>query len=111
VFIKADQATLAEAIQGYCESHDVSDEYKRYIFSECAEHLMKILLVAKAEQALEFDKIPESSLLRTHIPVAALEELELAEEKATRLIENMDTEPLEAVRVACVFASVQMSDD
>lgn len=47
--------------------------------------------------------IPETSLLRNHIPVAALNELERVEDLAGRLIDNKDMEPLDAVKQASVL--------
>jgi hypothetical protein len=99
---KVARRTLTDVIKNYIESHEVSDNYKKFIFSNCSDHLNKIILGAKAKQAKEFYQVPESSLLRNHIPVAALRELELTEEMASRLIEERDMEPLEAVKQACV---------
>jgi hypothetical protein len=99
---KVARRSLTDVIKAYVESRDVSDNYKKFIFSNCSDHLNKIILGAKAKQAKEFYHIPESSLLRNHIPVDALRELELTEEMAARLIEERDTEPLEAVKQACV---------
>jgi hypothetical protein len=99
---KVARRTLTDVVKNYIESHDVSDNYKKFIFSNCSDHLNKIILGAKAKQAKEFYQVPESSLLRNHIPVAALRELELTEEMAARLIEERDMEPLEAVKQACV---------
>jgi hypothetical protein len=45
--------------------------------------------------------VPPNSLLRNHVPRAALRELALAEELASRLIEERDMEPLRAVEQAC----------
>jgi hypothetical protein len=99
---KVARRSLTDVIRDYMESHDVSDNYKRFIFANCSDHLNKIILGAKAKQARDFYQIPESSLLRNHIPVAALRELELTEEMAARLIEEREMEPLEAVKQACV---------
>jgi hypothetical protein len=99
---KVARRSLTDAIQDYTESHEVSDNYKRWIISNCSDHLNKIILGAKAKQAKKFYQLPENSLLRNHIPVDALRELELAEEMASRLIEERDMEPLEAVKQACV---------
>lgn len=99
---KVARRSLTDVIQNYIKSHELSDNYKRFIFSNCSDHLNKIILGAKAKQAREFYQIPESSLLRNHIPVAAIRELELAEEMSARLIEERDMEPLEAVKQACV---------
>jgi hypothetical protein len=99
---KVARRSLTDVIKDYMDSHELSDSYKRFIFSNCSDHLNKIILGAKAKQAREFYQIPESSLLRNHIPVAALRELELTEEMAARLIEERDMEPLEAVKQACV---------
>jgi hypothetical protein len=99
---KVARRSLTDVIKAYVESRDVSDNYKKFIFSNCSDHLNKIILGAKAKQAKEFYHIPESSLLRNHIPVDALRELELTEEMAARLIEERDMEPLEAVKQACV---------
>jgi hypothetical protein len=99
---KVARRALTDVIKDYMDSHELSDNYKRWIFTLCSDHLNKIILGAKAKQAREFYQIPESSLLRNHIPVAALRELELTEEMAARLIEERDMEPLEAVKQACV---------
>jgi glycosyltransferase involved in cell wall biosynthesis len=99
---KVARRSLTDVIKAYIESHEVSDNYKKFIFSNCSDHLNKIILGAKAKQARDFYQIPESSLLRNHVPVAALRELELTEEMAARLIEERDMEPLEAVKQACV---------
>lgn len=99
---KVARRALTDVIKDYMDSHELSDNYKRWIFTLCSDHLNKIILGAKAKQAREFYQIPESSLLRNHIPVAALRELELTEEMAARLIEERDIEPLEAVKQACV---------
>jgi hypothetical protein len=99
---KVARRSLTDVIRDYMESHNVSDNYKRFIFANCSDHLNKIILGAKAKQAREFYQIPESSLLRNHIPVDALRELELTEEMAARLIEERDMEPFEAVKQACL---------
>lgn len=99
---KVARRSLTDAIKTYCDSRGVSDNYKRWVFTHCSDHLNKIILGAKAKQAKDFYQVPEKSLLRNHIPVAALRELELTEEMAARLIEERDMEPLEAVKHACV---------
>jgi hypothetical protein len=99
---KVARRALTDVIKDYMDSHELSDNYKRWIFTLCSDHLNKIILGAKAKQARDFYQIPKSSLLRNHIPVAALRELELTEEMAARLIEERDMEPLEAVKQACV---------
>lgn len=100
---KIARRNLTDAIKDYIENHEVSENYRKNIFSNCSNHLNKIILGAKAKQAKEFYQIPESSLLRNHIPVEALRELELTEEMASRLIDEREVEPLEAVKQACVL--------
>ena len=98
---KVARRTLTDAIKDYIESHpELSDNYKRFIWSLCSDHLNKIILGAKAKQAKEFYQVPKHSLLRNHIPEEALRELELTEELAARLIDEKDMEPLEAVKQA-----------
>jgi hypothetical protein len=95
---------LTDAIKDYIDRHsDLSDNYKKFVYSNCSDCLNKIIFGAKAKQAKEFYSVPEHSLLRNHIPVAALRELELTEEMAKRLIDERDLEPLEAVKQASVL--------
>lgn len=101
---KYTRRTLTDAISDYLESHDeLSDNYRKFIWSNCSDHLNKIILGAKASQAKETLGIPKDSLLRNYIPVAALDELEGVERFAARLIDNKDTEPLEAVKEASLL--------
>jgi hypothetical protein len=95
--------TLTDAIRDYTIKHESSETYIKFIYANCSEHLNKIILGAKAKQAKEFYALPAHSLLRNHIPVKALRELELVEEMASRLIDERDIEPLEAVKQACVI--------
>lgn len=94
---------LTDAIKDYLDRHELSENYKKFVYSNCSDCLNKIILGAKAKQAKEFYSVPEHSLLRNHIPVAALRELELTEEMAKRLIDERDLEPLEAVKQASVL--------
>jgi hypothetical protein len=98
--IKA-RRTLTDAIQDYLERHpELSDNYQKFIYSNCSDHLNKIILGVKAKQAKEFYQISKTSLLREHIPVEALDELERVEDLAGRHIDERDLEPLEAVKMA-----------
>jgi hypothetical protein len=94
---------LTDSIRDYTIKHESSETYTKFIYSNCSEHLNKIILGAKAKQAKEFYELPQHSLLRNHIPVKALIELELVEGFASRLIDERDIEPLEAVKQACVM--------
>jgi hypothetical protein len=95
--------TLTDSIRDYTIKHESSETYIKFIYSNCSDHLNKIILGAKAKQAKEFYALPAHSLLRNHIPVKALRELELVEEMASRLIDERDIEPLEAVKQACII--------
>lgn len=95
---------LTDCIKDYIDSHEVSDNYKKFVYSNCSDYLNKIILGCKAKQAKEFYQLPENSLLRDHIPAAALTELEVAERVAGRAIDDRDMEPLEAVKYACGVA-------
>jgi hypothetical protein len=93
--------TLTDAIRDYLDRHpELSDTYRKFIWSNCSDHLNKIVLGAKAKQAREYYEIPKNSLLRNHIPIAALNELERTEDLAGRHVDERDLEPLEAVRMA-----------
>jgi hypothetical protein len=98
---------LTNAIQDYVEKHEKSEAYNKYVYSNCSDYLNKIILGAKAKQARDLYEVPKDSLLRNFIPVVALNELELAENLATRFIDERDVEPLEAVREACSVAFVK----
>jgi hypothetical protein len=100
---KVTRRFLTDAIKDYLDRHELSDNYKKFVYSNCSDCLNKIIFGAKAKQAKEFYSVPEHSLLRNHIPVAALRELELTEEMAKRLIDERDLEPLEAVKQASVL--------
>jgi hypothetical protein len=103
--IKAVRRYLTDSVADYLEANPgLSDDYRKYVCSKCAEELNKIILSAKAKQAEEFHQLPEDSLLRNHIPVAALNELELVEDLASRIIDEKGMEPLEAVKYACGVA-------
>jgi hypothetical protein len=95
--------TLTDSIRDYTIKHESSETYIKFIYSNCSDHLNKIILGARAKQAKEFYALPAHSLLRNHIPVKALRELELVEEMSSRLIDERDVEPLEAVKQACVI--------
>jgi hypothetical protein len=99
---KVARRTLTDAVKHYIESHEVSDNYVRWIFNHCSDHLNKVILGTKSKHAKEFYQISDKAPLRNHIPVAALRELDLTEEMAARLIEERDVEPLDAVKQACL---------
>lgn len=100
---KVVRRTLTDAIRDYTIRHESSENYIRFIYANCSDYLNEIILGAKAKQAKEFYDLPKHSLLRNHIPVKALRELELVEEFASRLIDERDIEPLEAVKQACII--------
>ena len=95
---------LTDSIADYLEANpDLSDTYRKFIWSNCSDHLNLIILGAKAKQAKEFLEVPKNSLLRNHIPIAALNELERVEDLASRIIDEKGTEPLEAVKQAAIL--------
>jgi hypothetical protein len=95
------QTTLAEAIQNYCEANEVSNDYKKTIFVNCAHSLNEIIIDAKEKQSRDCIEIPQSSLLRNHIPWNAVMRLGTVERLAVVLIETEGVEPLEAVDRCC----------
>jgi len=97
---KVSRRYLTDSIGSYIERHEVSENYIKFVYSNCSNHLNRIILGAKAKQAKEFYQVPKHSLLRNHIPVEALRELEWTEALASRLIDERDVEPLEAVKKA-----------
>jgi hypothetical protein len=99
--------TLTDAIKDYCDRHNKSESYTKFVYSNCSDYLNEIVLGAKSKQAKEFYDLPKSTLLRNHIPVKALKELEYAEEFATRLIDSKDMECLKAMQQACHVAYVK----
>jgi hypothetical protein len=101
--MKTTKTTLADAIANYVESHDVSNEYKRSIFANCAHILEQTLVEAKEKQDRDFIQVPKSSILRNHTPFDAVMRLGVIEMVAVVLIEDEGMEPLEAVERACVL--------
>jgi hypothetical protein len=98
---KVARRSLTDAITSYLDRHpELSENYSRHIWSNCSDHLNKIILGAKSKAAKEFYGVASNSLLREHIPVAALNELERTEDLAGRHIDERDLEPLEAVKMA-----------
>ena len=95
---------LTDSIADYLEANpELSDCYRKFIWSNCSDHLNLIILGAKAKQAKEFLEVPKNSLLRNHIPIAALNELERVEDLASRLIDDKEMEPLAAVKQAAIL--------
>jgi hypothetical protein len=101
--MKTTKTTLADAITNYIESHEVSKEYKRSIFANCAHLLEQTLVEAKEKQDRDFIQVPKSSLLRNHIPFDVVMRLGVIEMVAVVLIGEEGMEPLEAVERACVL--------
>jgi hypothetical protein len=98
---KVVRRTLTDAIKGYLAVHEVSGDYGKFVYANCSDHLNLIILGTTAKQAKEFYQLAGRQLLRDSLPAAALKELQLTEEMASRLIEERDMEPLEAVKRAC----------
>lgn len=93
--------TLTDAIKDYMDTHDVTENYRRFIYANCSDYLNLVVLGVTAKRAKEHYKITESALLRNKLPAAALKELSFTEELASRLIDDRKLEPLEAVKQAC----------
>jgi hypothetical protein len=98
---KLTRRTLTDAIKDYTIRHKSPKKYTDLIYAKCTNYLNMMVLGTTAKEAKEKLALPKHSLLRNHIPVSALTELEFAEKMAARLIDEEDIEPLEAVKLAC----------
>lgn len=98
---KMTRRTLTDSIKEYIARHpELSDNYPKFVYSNCSDHLNLVVLGAKSKQVKAELDLKQTGLLRDVIPFASLRELEAIENVAGRLIDAEDLEPLEAVKKA-----------
>lgn len=93
--------SFTDAIQDWMADREVSDNYRRFIYSNVSDCLNRSVLGMTARSAKNTLKVTESSALRNAIPKTALNEIKNAEELTMRLIDKEQMEPLEAMKEAC----------
>jgi hypothetical protein len=96
---KIERRNLTDWIKHYIDSHDVSDNYKKFIYANCSDAVNQRILGCKAKQARGHYQLGKKDLLRDKVPAKALKEIQFVEEMASRLIDQ-GVEPLLAVNEA-----------
>jgi len=99
--------TLSDATKLYIESNpNVSDNYKRFIYSNCQDTVNRGILGKMAKKIRA--EIDTSGLLRDNYTVEALERIKTVQRLAAIQVTNKEIEPLQAVRNALEFCGYEV---
>jgi hypothetical protein len=98
--------SITDSIKDYIDTHEVSDNYKRFIYSNVSDVLNRWVLGCSAKTALVALKLGDKAVLRDHLEAKTLAALAYAEQFCMKLIDHKGMEPLEAMRVAIAVGMV-----
>ncbi|NEP57897.1 MAG: KilA-N domain-containing protein [Symploca sp. SIO2G7] len=100
--------SLGDAIKHYVATHDKSEKYKQFIYSNCQNTLNRRLFGKPAKTIRE--ELEVSNLLRDHYGETALRRLDLVQALAAATIVNQGIEPHDATKQALAIYSFEVAD-
>ena len=99
---KLARRTFTDAIKDYLDTHEVSPNYKQWIYSNCSDAANLALFGKKAKQLCEERGCNKQTLRDTH-DEKSLKLLDRIEDYAMRMVDNQNYEPLDAMQEAVIF--------
>ena len=100
---KATRRTLTDAIHDYLESHQVSEDYRKWIYARVTNDIYKGLFGYTAKQMRSHRKIAEHNLLRDNLSNDEIKKIDQCEAFVMRRI-DLGHEPLRSVQDVFNFA-------
>lgn len=100
---KLKRRELTDSIRDYCETHEVSDNYKLWAYSNVSDHLNRALFGKTSKQLKEERGVKTLELLRDQMSWKELDLIKTHELYASKLVDKQGVEPLEAIKLAIDF--------
>ena len=91
-----------DVVKDYCDTHDVSDNYRNFIFINYSNCINKVLFGKTSKQLCQERNCDRHTLRDTH-PAPDLKMIEYVENYAKICVLKSNMEPLEAVKAALDF--------
>jgi hypothetical protein len=98
---KISRRSLTDEIKHYIETHEVSDNYKNWIYSNCSDKI-NLAVFGKKAAGIRIERCQYTGLIRDTHEHPELKKLDRIEDFAARLI-SRGTEPFQAVSEAIEF--------
>jgi hypothetical protein len=84
---KIERRNLTDAIRDYIDNTDVSDNYRKFVYSNCSDIVNKFVLGCSAKTARTVLNLNDTVLLRDHLPPSALRQITRIEELTQILVD------------------------
>jgi uncharacterized protein YunC (DUF1805 family) len=94
-----------DCIKVYVDNNDVSDNYKRWVYTNVSDYLNRQFFGMSAKQIRENYDIAENEPLRDHVLPEYLPDITFVEKYAGKLVER-GVEPMTAMREAVEFSNI-----
>lgn len=87
-----------DTIKWYIDTHDVSDQYKRFVYVNASDMLNRALFGMPAKEIREYLGLAKETPIRDVLPAETLQLIESLERTIAVKVKNTKEEPLESMR-------------
>jgi hypothetical protein len=100
-----------DTIDSYCKTHEVSDNYRKFIYINVSDIVNKALFGLTSKQLREYYDLPNNRSVRDMLPSDTLKDVDMLEKAAARRVENTGSCPKQALKDMIALIGFEPSSD
>ncbi len=100
-----------DCIQEYCKTHEVSEDYKKWIYANVSDMVNMALFGIKSKAVKEHYQLPKGISIRDYLPSETLKLVDTIEKASAVRVQNNDVCPKQALKDVIGILGIEPSQD